>query len=247
MHQQMLLAHGAGSGPPATWNLAMAGILPWGWWKLDETAGAAVSAPDSSGNGRNGTYTAAGSQTTGLFAGSTAAQLTLGGRVSLPSYTTPATPAFTVGAVVRTSHVVNAERQILSADTGSAGGRIFQFRKDQGTGARCAQAVLITPSTVVVTGTVPINDGNSHLVIFVFDQSLAAGSGRMKVYVDGVLDAQSNTAVTVTSALTCALGIGSRYGGANLGLWTESMDEGFFLDRAISSTEVANLWAARNL
>lgn len=246
MHQQMLLAHGAGSGPPATWNLAMAGILPWGWWKLDETAGAAVSAPDSSGNGRNGTYTAAGSQTTGLFAGSTAAQLTLGGRVSLPSYTTPATPAFTVGAVVRTSHVANAERQILSADN-TSGGRIFQFRKNQGTGARPAEAVLITPATAVVTGTVAINDGNPHLVIFVFDQSLAAGSGRMKLYVDGLPDGMSSTAVTVTSGLTCALGIGSRYGGANLGLWTESMDEGFFLDRAISSTEVANLWAARNL
>jgi hypothetical protein len=245
MHQQILIAHGAASTPPTTWNAAVAATSPWGWWKLDEVAGAAVTAPDSSGNGRDGTYTAAGSQTTGLFAGSTAAQLTLGGRVTLPSYTTPATPAFSVCAFVRTSHVVNAERQICSADNASTG-RIFQFRKDQGSGARPAQAVVITPSSVTLTGTVPINDGNSHLVIFVFDQSLAAGSGRMKIYVDGVLDVASSTSVTISSGLSCPIGIGSRYGGANTGLWQESIDETIFYDRALSSTEIANLNAAKN-
>jgi hypothetical protein len=240
-----LLLNSSVAPPPTTWNAAVAATSPWGWWKLDEVAGAAVNAPDSSGNGRNGTYTASGGQTTGIFAGSTTSQTTLGGRVTLPSYTTPTTPAFSVCAFILTSHAVNAEKQICSADN-TSGGRIFQFRKRQATGNNQVEALIINPSVVTLTGSAIINDGNPHFVAFVFDQSLAAASGRMKLYVDGVLDAQSNTSVTITAGLSCPIGIGARYGGTNTGLWTDGIDETIFHDRALSSTEIANLWAARN-
>lgn len=65
-----------GGGFPSTWNAAMA-ALPglWGWWKLDETATISGAAADSSGNGRNGTYGAAGTRGTGLISASGPASL----------------------------------------------------------------------------------------------------------------------------------------------------------------------------
>lgn len=234
----------AGAASPATWNdqiLALPNL--WGWWKLDETAGASVTATDSSGNGRHGTYSAAGSQGGGLFTGSTAAQTSLGGRIDGPNYSIPAGSAFTVGALISTTHSTSAEQQILSGDGGS-GQRVFQFRKNTSTHAM--EIVFIYPSVVAFSGATAINDGNPHLAMFVYDESLSAGDGRVKLYLDGALDAQSTTAVTLSSG-TADLGIGSRTGSNNNGLWAGALDEGFFCTGALSSTEVADLWAARNL
>lgn len=245
MHQQILIAASAYIPPPSgTWNSTVSALSGlWGWWKLDETAGAAVSAPDSSGNGRDGTYNAAGTQTTGLFSGSSASQLTLGGRVTLPSYTTPTTPQFSIGAFIRTT-TVGTEQQILSADQGS-GNRIWQFNKNATTNA--LSFVTITPSVTTTTGATAINDGNPHLAVVVFDQSLSAGSSRVKLYLDGVLDGSSSTAITISASLTNQLGIGSRSGTLGTGLWSGAIDECFFCTSPLSSTDVANLWAARNI
>lgn len=233
-----------GGGSPVTWNdhvLALPNL--WGWWKLDETAGAAVTATDSSGNGRHGTYNAAGTQAAGLFSGSSQCQATLGNRVSVPNWSVPTNAKFTVAAVIKTTHASGTEQQIFSAD-GGAGGRIFQFCKNLGTNV--LSTVLIYPSVVSLNGTTAINDGNPHLAIFVYDESLAAAAGRMKLYLDGTLNAQSTTAITL-SAGTADLGIGARRGSDNTGLWAGAIDEAFFCNGAISSTDVAALWAARNL
>lgn len=226
------------SPPPASgWNasvLALPGL--WGWWKLDETAGAAVSAVDSSGNGRHGTYTAAGTQTSGLFAGSSVAQATLGGRITVPAFNIPATPQFTLGAFIRTTAGAT-EQQVIGAD----GGR-FQWRKNTSTGAM--EFITIVPSVTTTTAATSIADGNPHLVMLVFDQTLAAGSGRVKLYRDGVLDGSSSTAITITSGAASSTALGARSNANNNGLWTGAIDECFICTSALSSTDVANLWAA---
>jgi hypothetical protein len=229
-----------GGAPAATWNATVA-ALPglWGWWKLDETAGAAVSAPDSSGNGRNGTYNAAGTQTSGLFSGSSSSQATLGSRITIPAFTIPATPQFTLGAFIRTTAGAT-EQQVIGADGGK-----FQWRKNTSTGAM--EFITIAPSVTTTTAATAINDGISHLVMMVFDQTLAAGSGRVKLYRDGVLDGQSSTAITITTGAASSTALGARSNANNNGLWLGAIDECFICTSALSSTDVPNLWAARNI
>lgn len=231
------------SPAPSGWNATVAALPSlWGWWKLDETAGAGVSAPDSSGNARNGVYRGSGTQTTGLFSGSSASQATIGARIELPSYTTAATPKFTIGAIIRTTAGAVAQ-QIFSADP-QVGARVWQFRKNTSTNA--VEFITIQPSVTTTTGSIAINDGNPHFVCAVFDQTLSAGAGRVKIYVDGVLDVASTTAITITGGLSRPPGIGSQSGSADAGVWSGALDDSFLCDTALSSTDIANLWAARN-
>lgn len=228
------------SPPPASgWNasvLALPGL--WGWWKLDETAGAAVSALDSSGNGRNGTYTAAGTQTSGLFSGSATAQATLGGRITVPAYSIPATPQFTLGAFIRTSSSAT-EQQIIGAD-----GSRFQFRKNASTQA--LEFITIAPAVTTTTAATSIADSNPHFVAMVFDQTLAAGSGRVKLYLDGSLDGSSTTSITLTTGAASSTALGARSNANNNGLWLGAIDECFIVNSALSDADIAALWATRN-
>lgn len=231
-----------GGGFPSTWNAAMA-ALPglWGWWKLDETAANGVTAADSSGNGRSGTYLTAGTRGTGLIGASAFSQTTLGASVSLPQYSFPTNAKITVGAVIKTSISSSDEQQILSGDSSS---RAFQFRKNVTTHA--LEFVTINPSVTITTGVAAINDGNPHLVMVVVDQTLPAASGVVKLYVDGVLDKASTTAITISGGLSPFLGIGTRSGGDNTGLWGGSIDECFFCADALAADRIAALWAVRN-
>lgn len=227
-----------GGAPPLTgWNAAVMALPSlWGWWKLDEVAGVSVSAVDASGNLRNATYTAAGTQTSGLFTGSAAAQATIGGRIQVPAYTLAATPRFTLGCFLRTTAGA-AEQQIFSSST------VWQFRKNTSTNQ--LEFITVSPSVTTTTASTAINDGNPHLAIMVFDQALAAGSGRVKMYLDGSLNGSSSTALTLSSG-SSSPGIGARSATVGTGLWTGAIDECFLCDTAISSTDVSNLWAARN-
>lgn len=231
-------------GPPPTsgWNAAVA-ALPnlWGWWKLDETAGAAVVAADASGNSHNGSYTAAGTQSAGLFAGSSVAQASLGGRVNLPSYTLAAAPVFSIGAMIRANATASVQ-SILSSDV--TGNRKWQFTKSA---AHVLGLTIVTPTPVGIVGTTSINDGNPHFVVMVFDQTLAAASGRAKIYLDGSLEVASSTAITMSGSSGTVPAIGSRNNTATQELWRGAIDECFIVDGAISSANVAALWAARNL
>lgn len=228
---------------PVTWNSVIASLPGlWGHWKLDETAGAAVVAADSSGNGRDGNYTASGTQAAGLIGGSVTSQATIGGRIDVPNWTTPSTPKFTIGAVVKTTHAAGSEQQIFSADI--SGNRVFQFYKNITTNA--LGVTILTPSIVAITAATAINNGNPRLVIAVYDESLSAAAGRIKIYLDGVQDGQSTTAITLSAGVSANLGIGARSGAANSGLWAGAIDEGFFCNDAISAAQVSALWAARN-
>lgn len=239
-----IVAGGASAAAsPVTWNSLVAALPSlWGWWKLDETAGAAVTATDASGNARHGTYNASGTRGAGLFSGSTYSQTSLGSRVDVPDWTVASTPKFTVGAMIKTTHSAAAEQQIFSGD-GGGGSRVFQFNKDTSTHA--LGATFISPSVVTLVGATAVNDGNAHLAMFVYDESLPAASGRMKLYLDGSLDAQSTTSITLTSGVVANLAIGAR-NGLGTGTWSGAIDEAFFCTAALSSTQIADLWAARN-
>lgn len=241
MLRRMMMASGVSA--PVTWNdhiLALPNL--WGWWKLDETAGAAVTATDSSGNGRHGSYTAAGTQAAGLFSGSATSQTTIGGRIDVPDWTLPTTPKFTVGAVIKTTHNTAVEQQIFSGD--GSGARVFQFYKNMTTHA--IGVTFINPGVYALTGATAINNGASRLVIVTYDETLSAAAGRLKIYVDGSQDAASSTNISLTGSVTANLGIGARNGGINTGVWAGAIDEAFFCDDAISAAEVSALWAARN-
>lgn len=241
----LAVARPVASAPASTWNEAVA-ALPnlWGWWKLDETAGNGVTAEDASGNERDGTYTAAGTHgSSGLFAGSAASQTTLGGRIILPTYPTAAVPAFTLLAMVQATSS-GSEEQIISADNGS-GYRAWQFRKRSASSNRL-EFVTISPSVTTTTGATTFNDGDPHLAAVVFDQSLAAGDGRVKLYLDGALDGQSTTAITITGSGSAPVGIGTRGANSINGLWGGAMDEAIIVDGALSAAQIAALWAVRN-
>ena len=228
----------AGTSSATTWNSLVA-ALPglWGWWKLDDTPGVGATASDSSGNARHGTYTAAGTRGAALFSGSAYAQTSIGGRISLPNYTPPATPKFTIGAWIKTTTGAS-EQQIVGSH-----GAIFQFRKS--TANNALEFVTIAPSVTTTTAATAINDGNPHFAVMVFDQTLAAGSGRIKLYLDGVQDGASTTAITISST-SSATAIAARTSANNNGLWAGAMDEVFIVQDALSSTTIADLWAARN-
>lgn len=232
----------AGGPPGGGWNAAVA-ALPnlWGWWKLDEVAGVGVTAADSSGNGRSGTYKGDATRTAGLFSGSTYAQSSLANNIDVPNFTTQATPKFTVGCVIKTTDSGSGEQQFFSGD-GGAGGRVFQFRNSSGV----ATFVTISPAVTITSGAISINDGYPHLAVMVFDQSLSAADGQVKIYVDGVLDVKSTTSITITSSIVADLGIASRSGDSGAGLFSGSIDEAFFCSGPISSSDVAGLWSARN-
>lgn len=224
------------------WNTEMA-ALPglWAWWKLDEVASVSGSAADASGNGRAGTYTAVGTHgATGLFAGSSASQTTLGGRVNLPVFPLAASPIFSVGAVV-ISDAVASLQSVLSADRATAP-RAWQFRKNTTHGM---EFVAVNTGTVLASPT-SINDGQPHLVIAVYDQTLAAGSGRIKIYLDGSLSASSTVASVVNGSISAQPAIGSRGSAAANEPWGGAMDECFLVDGALTSGQISALWATRN-
>ncbi len=238
-HRGLLLDTAA---PPATsWNTAVA-ALPglWGWWKLDETAAASGVATDSSGNGNHGTYTAAGTHgASGLFAGSSASQTALGGKINLPNFPLAATPVFTIGAFI-TADSVAAIQSILGADRASAP-RCWQFRKSA---AHNVEFVVVNTGHTTSGGS--INDGLPHLVVAVYDQSLLAAAGRIKLFKDGAIVGTSSTATAMTGGVGAQAAIGAR-GSANTNdPWGGSIDECFLVDGALSAGQIANLWASRN-
>ena len=126
---------------------------------------------------------------------------------------------------------------MFSADY-SRGNRLFQFVHKIGK----VQFVTVTPSITTTTGVTKINDGSPHLAIVVFDQSLSAADGRVKIYVDGALDVKSTTSITLTGSMLAELGIACRNGvDTTLGLFSGSVDEAFFCNGALSASDIATL------
>jgi hypothetical protein len=232
-----LAASGGGGGGFAAEVLA---LTPWGYWQLDET-GTLTTAADSSGNSRSGTYIGSGTtDIAGLFAGSTRAKTFNGsGAVTCPTYTTAAGGPFSVLSVVR--FTATAIVSFLCADNVGTFDRMFQFRAFNGQ----IQALILRPAIVILTSPLTYNDNNPHMAVMVYDQSLAAADGRLKLYVNGSEVARSTTAVT-NSETSAPLVIGQRGNASTLQRLNGSIDECAFFNYALSAAQVSALWAARN-
>lgn len=242
----IVLPAGLGSIGPAgaagaSWSSLMAAIGSdlWGWWKLDENPPASGGVcTDYSGNARHGTYSA-DTFTTGaaVFNSSARSPNFVAANtqyVQIPTFSVGS--AFSVGIRFRTTS--NVLQNFFSADNGTNRG--WHLRMN----ALKVEAVVIVPSTVVVTSPSNYNDGNNHFAVFTFDPAVAAVDGRMKLYVDGSNVAQSNTAVTMTST-TVTPYIGRRGAGSD-NYFTGNANDAFLVTRALSPSEISALYAARN-
>lgn len=238
-----------GSSAPTGYDAVVLGLPGiWGYWKLDENpiTGGVTVAVDASPFSRDGSYAGSGSYTIdpGLFASSSNSPRFDSGmstRVDIPSITLGVNQKFTLGAFMKSTSSGAAAHGVIGGDD-SGSNRRWQYRLFDGE----MQFVTIDPSVTVTTATTSTNDGNPHLVIVVFDPTLSAGAGVVKHYTDGSLDGSSSTSITITNGMAFPA-IGDRSSNAtSVDLFDGNIDNAFICLDAITSTDVSNLWAARN-
>lgn len=235
---QGLMSLGAGGG--GSFASQVLSLTPWAYHRLDET-GTLTTAADASGNGRTGTYIGTGtSDASGLFSGSTNAKTFNGsGAVTCATYTATAGSPFSVMCVARfTSTSIMA---LFCGDNVGSGDRLFQFRTSGG----AIQALLLNPATVIAQSPLTYNDNNPHMAVLVYDESLAAADGRLKLYMNGSEVARSTTSVT-NSQTSAPLAIGQLGNADTRQRFIGTMDECAFFSYALSAAQVSALWAARN-
>lgn len=235
------------SGGSVGFSDAVLGFSPWGYWKLNDASGSVAA--DSSGNVRNGTI--AGTVTlgvSGVFAGTgnamnlAASGASSSGRINLP---TTAKSQLAGGRVM--SILVNFKtsasglRHLLSADAET---RSWQFRLNGG-----AVDVITFSPVFGDTHSFPgsFNDGKPHQLVAVFDERVDVANGQIKVYADGVLLGRSTKAGSYSPAdsyLYPAIGVrGTNYASEP---YDGVMDDCALFFTALSASDVAALWAARN-
>ena len=228
----------------AGYDAQILSLAPWGYWKLDENPPASGgAAADSSGNGRNGTYTPDTFATAaGLFASSPRCPIFVTAStqgVTLPNFTNSGAFSFALFA----SSTTTGLQQLLSIDDGNSS-RLFQFRFDGGASNKIDFVGIDAGSaaTTVVSPTA-VNDGLAHLVAGVYDASLSAAAGRLKLYVDGSESARSTTNFVIKPA-TGSPRIAHRAVGDN---WLSGKVSNVAIwSRALSAAEIADLWLKRN-
>lgn len=249
MLRRVMLAAAAASGG-SDFDAKVLELEPWGYWKLDESpivaGGVAV---DASGNGRAGTYRSADTvSVSGLYAGSSRAIRlpALAGQhgVGLPTFVPVAGEKLSIISFIDVpSADWSSVRAIVSADYNDGSSRRWQWRLRAGK----LEFVTIEPSVSIITSTATLVAGAQHMVAVVFDQSLPAASGVVKIYIDGVLDVQSTTAITST-ANYARPAIGNRTSlSTALDCFTGGTIDNVALWRsALTAADIAALWAARN-
>lgn len=239
-HHQLLMR--ASSQPSGSWNSTVA-ALPglWAWWKLDELAGAATAA-DSSGNGRDGTYTAAGVRTTpGIFSGSEAYRPSLGGRINTPTFPISASPQFSIVAWI-IPNGSSSPQSIVSADGSPR--RTWQFRRD---GTRLSFITFVSNTGANHESISPpgsLTSGEPAMVAATYDHG---GAVRKALYVNGgqVVTTSSGTLYT-GSTEAAPMAVGARNSGAEQEPWGGGMDEVIITTTSLSASQISALWDARN-
>lgn len=240
--QQVLLGLSSAFTPP--FDSVVLARTPWGYWKMDETpiTGGSTSASDASGNARDGAYIGSPWSTAGgLFASSTGCPTFNGSTnyVTLPNFTLATNQKFSIVGFIKTNYAAATAKSILSADI--TGNRRWQLRIANGK----VGFVTIMPSVTTTDSIATLSDNVAHMVAVVFDPTLAAGAGVVKIYVDGVLDNQSSTVITITAG-TANPAIGSRSNQASQDNWTGNLDNMAFFDTALTAADITALWASRN-
>jgi hypothetical protein len=197
-----------------------------GWWKLDESAG--TTAADSSGNGNNGTLSAGTWQPSG---GHIAGALHLNAYdvVNCGTAASLNTPSVTVAFWMKPDSLGNVIPVDKLPTTGSVGYAVKL--RDTGTiwfrvGAEGGPALDVYGGSNLYTNGVWVHVACS------FD----AGTGNMKMYINGVVESHQPTFATTLNASTTAFRMGStveQYAGL--------LDDVRVYDHALTSNEIVTV------
>ncbi len=220
---------------------------PWGYWRLNElqTVPGAV-AEDVSGNDRHALFNSTGtwSPATALFGGNTGSVVFAGTGVKCPSQAGIFSNTTKISAVAWIKTSAFEIMQILSSDSSAATYRFCQFRVAEN--GKLQAVSYYSSQTISSVGSV--NDGNAHLVAFVYDPTVSNADGRVKLYIDGVLDTKS-TGGFMTGNGTAVPAIGARSNNEEIvtdGFIGNISNAALFIDVALTASDIAELWAARN-
>lgn len=228
---------GGGLGLQATIN----SFSPWAYYPMDETGSTPTNATDASGNGRTGTYVGGTiPEAAAIFSGmARCREFSTGDRVNFPDSTVTAGAPFSAIGFVKTTNA--ALQSVIGGDTSGAPGRLFQMRINS---AGTSQFAIVLPSTVTLNGGT-LNDGAGHMFAIVYDESLAAADGLMKIYIDGAESARTTTALT-NSQTGQELAVGSRNNNGNQEPYIGDIGHCAFFRSALTAANITAIWNARN-
>lgn len=168
-----------------TYDTEVLADSPAVYWEHDEASGTTMT--DTSGNGRNGTYTAPTLAQTSLLSSdaSTAVALTGStsqGQIAYASWMNSG--SITIEAWVQKT---GSTAGVIMARDAQSGTRVFQVQ------INASGLVVFTTlgaGVPTVTSVTAVNDGNPHHVVCVFDDGGAVAN--MYIYIDGALDNSHN-------------------------------------------------------
>lgn len=129
--------------------------------------------------------------------------------------------------------------QFIAAKSGSTGVTGFEIGTRQAGTIRFTLDFADVGSAGDLTGSTSIFDGSFHHVAVTYD------GATMKIYIDGVLDAQKSVATTITYPANQPFYLGSRgFPGNSTIPFNGKIDEASFYGRALSAAEIAAIHAA---
>jgi hypothetical protein len=239
-------ADSSGNSRPGTYAAMTNG--PRLWWTFPEGAGTTTA--DLTGSDNGGTLTSGATWTTGV--GGSGAVTATGAADTVYSDVQPirADQSFTVSVwVYMTGSLLNT--RAVASMTGAPGGTAnprsdwtLMFDPNSGTN-RWAFVMAEDPTSGVNANydtlrgtTTPVQNTWNHLVA-VFDTSVAGGT--MYLYVNGALEASTTHTALNNATSDALLTLGRRRNVAWGSYWNGSFGETRAYQRALSSTEVANL------
>lgn len=214
------------AGTPTTYESAVLADNPLVYWKLDEGR---LSAYDSSGNGRHGTYN--GSQSgPALVAGSTQGTLFSGNALTIPGAAWMDSTQMSVECWISSE---STEAFMSRASGGSATGWIVYYATPSAASPGRVMFQLISAGSQVAAcfGSTGVVDGKPHHVVATYD------GATMKVYVDGQLDGSQAYATGLPISTGQPLNCGGWSSGISHYL-TGLYDEFAFYGSALSAARV---------
>jgi hypothetical protein len=176
------------------YNTAVLADSPVAFWRLNESSG--TTAADSSGNGRNGTYTGSYTQGQASLVGNGDSSTSFGGAAG-DYVNVTGNAAFNIN----TTNKLAVEFWYAGTDTGTGGGQpsglvtanVNASTKQWAIGLEAnghinAQNIRVLGVYDDNIGNVAINDGNPHHVVVNYDVAALT----VDIYVDGVLDVSNS-------------------------------------------------------
>lgn len=199
-------------------------LSPWAWYKADGNA------TDSSGNGRNGTFT------TPIYTNGVNSQaffFNAAGYVG--TVTNRMAGALTVAFWLRLKGDYTSSQYIISDANVAGGATTFGIRF----GSTDNEFEFFHNNSVASVSSVDLHDNNWHHVAAV--RSGSAGAWTITWYLDGALDEADNTAVNPAESGNGKITIG-RVGDLNLLLLKADVDDVLIFTNALTPTQIGQIY-----